>query len=138
MFKVIEGNPTVMATFGGRLRRLREEKGLKQTELAKMLNFESSSTISQYENEELNRIPDAHILQKLADILDCSVDYLLARSDIRNPPPASPDPDIKDAPLAFYGNTEGLNIEELEKIINRAVKKALEEREKGKRGEREP
>jgi len=85
MLKAIEGNLTSMATFGGRLRRLREEKGLKQIELAKLLSFESSSTISQYENEELNRIPDAHILQKLADILDCSVDYLLCRSDIRTP-----------------------------------------------------
>jgi len=72
-----------MATFGGRLRRLRQEKELKQTELAKLLNLESSSTISQYENEALNRIPDAQILQSLAEIFDCSVDYLLGRTNIR-------------------------------------------------------
>lgn len=71
-----------MATFGERLRYLREEKGLKQTELAKMLNLESSSTISQYET--INRIPDAYILQRLAEIFDCSIDYLLGRSNIRN------------------------------------------------------
>lgn len=69
-----------MATFGERLRFLREKKGLKQVELAKLLNLESSSTISQYET--LNRIPDGHILQGLADIFNCSVDYLLARTDI--------------------------------------------------------
>lgn len=85
MVKFIEGNRCIVATFGGRLRRLREEKELKQTELAKMLNLESSSTISQYENEELNRIPDAHVLKRLADILNCSVDYLLCRSNIRTP-----------------------------------------------------
>lgn len=85
MIKLSEGNRCIVATFGGRLRRLREEKGLKQTELAKMLNLESSSTISQYENEELNRIPDAHVLKRLADILNCSVDYLLCRSNIRTP-----------------------------------------------------
>jgi len=71
-----------LATFGERLRYLHEEKGLKQTELAKMLNLESSSTISQYET--INRIPDAYILQRLAEIFDCSIDYLLGRSNIRN------------------------------------------------------
>lgn len=76
-----------MATFGERLRHLREEKGLKQMELAKLLKLESSSTISQYET--LNRIPDAQILQKLADIFDCSLDYLLLRTTSRKetPPP---------------------------------------------------
>ncbi|HHX76728.1 MAG TPA: helix-turn-helix transcriptional regulator [Firmicutes bacterium] len=72
-----------MATFGERLRHLREEKNLKQTELAKLLNLESSSTISQYEN--INRIPDAYILQRLAEIFDCSVDYLLGRTGIKDP-----------------------------------------------------
>jgi transcriptional regulator with XRE-family HTH domain len=73
----------MVATFGGRLRRLREEKGLKQTDLAKLLKLESSSTISQYENEALNRIPDAHILQKLADLFNVSIDYLLGRTNTR-------------------------------------------------------
>lgn len=72
-----------MAAFGDRLRYLREEKGLKQTELAKMLELGSSATISQYENVALNRLPDAHILKKLADILDCSTDYLLCRTNNR-------------------------------------------------------
>lgn len=126
MLKVIERNIVSMATFGGRLRRLREEKGLKQIELAKLLNLESSSTISQYENEELNRIPDAHILQKLADILDCSVDYLLCRSDIRSTTPTN-DP-AKNAPLAFSGDTSDLNIEALKKIIKETVVEAMNER----------
>ncbi len=85
MVKQIEGSCGIMATFGGRLRQLREEKGLRQIELARLLNLESSSTISQYENEELNRIPDAHILQKLADIFNCTTDYILGRSIVRNP-----------------------------------------------------
>lgn len=85
MVKQMEGNCEVMATFGGRLRQLREEKGLRQVELARLLNLESSSTISQYENEALNRIPDAHILQKLADIFNCTTDYILGRSIVRNP-----------------------------------------------------
>ena len=71
----------IVVTFGQRLRYLREEKKLKQIELAKLLNLESSSTISQY--EKLNRIPDANILQRLADIFNVTTDYLLCRSNNR-------------------------------------------------------
>jgi len=84
MYKLVKKDGYMVATFGGRLRRLREEKDLKQTDLAKLLKLESSSTISQYENEALNRIPDAHILQKLAELFNVSIDYLLGRTDIRN------------------------------------------------------
>lgn len=108
---------------------MRENKGLTQKELAERVNL-SQQTIGHYEVGRAK--PDLETLQKLSEIFNCSVDYLLGRTDVPNPP-ASPDPDIKDAPLAFYGNAEGLNIEELEKIINRAVKKALEEREREKR-----
>lgn len=89
-----------MAKFGERLRYLREEKGLKQTELAKLLNLQSSATISQYETTD--RIPDAYILQHLAEIFDCSTDYLLGRSDKRNTPEQkiknaiSDDPELSD------------------------------------------
>lgn len=79
MLNLIKKDRCIVATFGERLRHLREEKGLKQTELAKLLNLESSSTISQYETT--NRIPDAYILQKIAEIFDCSVDFLLGRSN---------------------------------------------------------
>lgn len=111
-----------------RLRELREEKGLSQKELGKMFNV-AQNTISNWEKGA--REPDKKTLVKLADFFGCSTDYLLGK-DPDPQPPATPDPEIKDAPLAFMGNTEGLNIDELEKIINRAVKKALEEREKEK------
>jgi transcriptional regulator with XRE-family HTH domain len=83
MISLLLKDGCIMAAFGERLRYLREEKGLKQTELAKMLDLGSSATISQYENVALNRIPDAHILKKIADILDCSTDYLLCRTSNR-------------------------------------------------------
>ncbi len=69
-----------MATFGERLRYLRKAKGHSQKGLAKLLDLESSSTISQYET--LNRIPDVRILQRMADLFECSLDYLLARTDV--------------------------------------------------------
>jgi transcriptional regulator with XRE-family HTH domain len=115
---------------GKRLRALREEKGLKQIDIAKMLGV-SRTTYTQYETEKSE--PDLATVAKLAEFFDTTTDYLLGNSDDPHPP----DPDIKDAPLAFYGNAEGLNIEELEKIINRAVKRALEEKEREKEKEGE-
>ncbi|QNB46848.1 helix-turn-helix domain-containing protein [Thermanaerosceptrum fracticalcis] len=71
-----------MVAFGERIRELREEKGLSQEELGKILKV-AKSTISQYELGKRN--PDPETLDNLANILDCSVDYLLGRTDERRP-----------------------------------------------------
>lgn len=73
--------------FGPRLRILREAKGLKQEELADMLEL-SRMTIIGYERnakelEGLNKII------AMADILNTSIDYLAYRTDIREPYPAA-------------------------------------------------
>lgn len=94
--------------------------------MAKLVNL-SQQTIGHYEVDRAK--PDLETLQKFADIFNCSVDYILSRSDDPRPPTA-PDPIIQDPPVAFITNTKGLDLEELEKIINRAVKKALDERDK--------
>lgn len=111
-----------------RLRELREEKGISQKELGKLFNV-AQNTISNWENG--TREPDTKTLMKLAEFFECSVDYLVGRTD----DPRPPDPDIKNAPLAFYGNTEGLNLDILKQIISEAVNEALEEREKKKKNE---
>lgn len=61
-----------------RLRDLREDKDLKQRELASYLNI-SQTTYSRYESGELD-IPSAALI-KLADFYDVSVDYILGRTD---------------------------------------------------------
>ena len=61
-----------------RLKILREELRLTQKELAKKLDV-ASSTIAMYESKK--RTPDSHMLKKMADLFDCSVDYLLGRTD---------------------------------------------------------
>lgn len=65
-----------------RIRDLREDKDLTQTQVAKMLSM-SQTGYSKYETGE-NDIPTS-ILIKLADFYDTSVDYLLGRTD--NPEP---------------------------------------------------
>jgi transcriptional regulator with XRE-family HTH domain len=71
-----------MSTFGERLKLLREEKGLSQVELAKLYNL-SQSTIAYYETN--SKQPSNETLQNLADFFQTTIDYLLGRSEIRNP-----------------------------------------------------
>ena len=61
----------------GRIRDLREDKDLNQTEIAKILGM-SQTGYSKYETGE-NDIPTL-ILIKLADFYGVSVDYILGRT----------------------------------------------------------
>ena len=65
-----------------RLKLLREGKGLLQTDLAKFLGI-TASAYGFYENEKRD-IP-TEVLKKLSDFFNVSIDYLLGKSDIRNP-----------------------------------------------------
>lgn len=60
--------------FGGILSELREEHGLKQTDLAKILHI-SNSSISAYENG--TRLPNVEILMAMAKYFNVTTDYLL-------------------------------------------------------------
>ncbi|WP_061342948.1 helix-turn-helix domain-containing protein [Clostridium botulinum] len=64
-------------TFGDRLKELREDHGLRQTELADKLNL-SRNAISAYETN--TNEPNLDILVKFADIFNVSLDYLLCRT----------------------------------------------------------
>lgn len=61
-----------------RLRDMREDKDLRQREIAEILNI-SQTTYSRYESGELD-IPSAALI-KLADFYGVSVDYILGRTD---------------------------------------------------------
>ncbi len=61
-----------------RIRELREDTDLNQTQIAKILGM-SQTGYSKYETGE-NDIP-TQILIKLADFYDTSVDYILGRTD---------------------------------------------------------
>ena len=64
-----------------RLRELRKEKGLSQTQLANELGM-IKQTYSNYENEK--REPNIATLIKLADYFDVSVDYLIRHEKTPN------------------------------------------------------
>lgn len=69
-----------METFGDRLRKLRTEKNLHQSELGEMLEL-SPSAIGSYERNL--REPSYFHLRKIADLFSVSVDYLLCRTEER-------------------------------------------------------
>ena len=63
-----------------RIRNLREDMDMNQTQIAKMLGM-SQTGYSKYETGE-NDIPTA-VLIKLADFYDTSIDYLLSRTNVK-------------------------------------------------------
>lgn len=65
-----------------RIKELRIEKGLLQSDVAKYID-KSERMVGFYENGE--RDPNTDTLIKLSELLDASVDYILGKSDIRNP-----------------------------------------------------
>lgn len=64
-----------------RLKELRNQRKLKQIEIAEILSC-SQGVYSRYENNE--RVPPFDIIEKLADYYGVTIDYLLGRDE----PPA--------------------------------------------------
>lgn len=67
-----------MSKFPNRIKELREKRGLLGKDFAKVMGVESA-TITNWEKG--NRFPKYDVLIKIADYFDCSIDYLLGRSD---------------------------------------------------------
>lgn len=83
----------------------------------------AKSTIAMYENE--TRKPSMEVLIKLSEIFDCSIDYILGKSDIRNPEKI----DINDVDIAFANGVKGLN-ETNKMIIKNTLEALLAKQEK--------
>ena len=71
-----------MRTFGERLRELRRENHMTGDELGKKFNV-TKTAISYWENGK--SFPGEEMVSKIADFFDVTTDYLLGKSDIRNP-----------------------------------------------------
>ena len=68
--------------FKDRIRQLRKENNLTQTQLANVLNY-GCTAISNYESGKNQ--PSISDLIKIADFFNVSLDYLLGTSDIKTP-----------------------------------------------------
>ena len=65
-------------TMGERIKQLRKEQGMTQTDLAQTLNV-TKGTISTWETN--SRIPGFETLNALSDLFQRSLDYIMGRSD---------------------------------------------------------
>ena len=64
-----------------RIKSLREELNMTQQELADKLDG-AKSTVAMYEKGD--RKPSLEILIRLSEIFNCSIDYILCKTDVRN------------------------------------------------------
>jgi transcriptional regulator with XRE-family HTH domain len=70
-----------MGIFSTRLKELRKEFGVKQSDMAEVLGC----TVSHYQKIEYDEVNVPTLtLMKLADYFDVSLDYLVGRRDERN------------------------------------------------------
>lgn len=112
-----------------RLKDLRIEKGLLQSDIAKIIN-KSERTVGFYESGE--RDMNTETLAILADFFNCSIDYLLGKSDIRNPEEF----DENKLYFALSQEDKGYISEEVKNDILRYAKFVIEEEKKKKKNDK--
>lgn len=96
---------------GARIKQLRIELDLTQEQLAdKLESVKGKSSIANYENG--SNFPSDEVKIQMCNIFNCSLDYLMCKSDIRNPE------ELKNIPFANNGglNTDGLDEEDLKEL----------------------
>ncbi len=107
--------------FSKRLRNLRENKGIKQEDLGKILDL-SASTIGMY--EQGRRQPDNETLIRMADFFNVSVDYLLGKTEVRN----YTEPYDDELEEVLFSKAKNLTDSEKKTILNviNAIKKDVD------------
>lgn len=64
-----------METIGNRIKKLRENRNMTQTELSEILGMKTYTTVSKWESDD--NFPKGKDLKKLAELFNVSSDYLL-------------------------------------------------------------
>lgn len=106
--------------FGEKLRDLRIEKGITQSDLSKKLNV-SQQTIGSWEVGRTE--PSTENLHKLSELFNTSIDYLLGKSALRNSESFTLDEELQqllndpDTMLAFK-DFKSLSETDKQEIIN--------------------
>jgi len=103
-------------SFGSRLKQKRKEKGLKQSELGKLLGV-TGSAIANYENNFSS--PKADILYKVFDVLQCDANFLFQDEMKNSPTPESTGiEELTHAEKHLIKNLRGLNNDGQEKLLD--------------------
>lgn len=97
----------IFLTYGQRLKSLREAQNMSQQDLADKLKI-NRSTYARYELGQTQ--PDFDTLQKIADFYEVSIDYLLGRTDIRNP-------EVPDKGEMYFWDKDNVSEEEMKEAL---------------------
>lgn len=101
--------------FSLRIKELREEKGYSQAQLAKKLGIRQS-TVGMWENGTNN--PKKSMLETLATMFNCSTDYLLGRTSVRNYMPQNSNAEGVLRVPVLGSIPAGIPIEAIEDIVD--------------------
>lgn len=98
------------------LKKLREGKGLTQSELGKELGI-SPSTVGMY--EQGRRVPDVPILKKMSAFFNVSIDYLLENVNHNVPTKMPKDLNkfLQQSEIIFDGDTYNLTDEDRDLVM---------------------
>lgn len=113
------------------LKVARDRKGLTQDQLAEKLNV-SRVTVARYESGD--RWPDQKTLVKIADTLDCSIDFLLGRVPMnievkKETPPELPE-GMRDIQLVIPDNASPEQLDAtFEAAVRRIVRQELHQQD---------
>lgn len=113
-------------SFGNILKKLRQDNKLTQDELAKKIET-SRSNIANYENDK--NMPSVDILEKISELFNVSIDYLLGKSDTKNIHSFEED----EIYIALSKADKGFISDEVKNAINNYAKFVIEEEKKKKR-----
>lgn len=114
----MESENNMKIKVGARIKFLRNELGLTQEQLAnKLPNVKGKSSIANYENG--SNLPSDEVKLKMCEIFNCSLDYLMGKTDIRNPKKIN----MNDVDVAFASGVKALN--ETNKMIIKNTLEAL-------------
>lgn len=115
-------------SIGNRIKKERLNAGFTQEELAQKLGLKGKSSIANYEKGNISPSDDIKI--QMCNIFNCSLDYLLGKSDIRNPEKIKVD--INEADVAFASGVKALN-ETNKMIIKNTLEALLAKQEQDKK-----
>lgn len=124
----------IILAFRDRLKALRNEKGITQEDLAQALGM-PASTIRRYETHD-GGMPKHERIQMIANYFNCTVDYLLERSNERFPsykkkgdlPESVYEQVIKEAEIHY-----GVSLRD-DPVVNSAVRELILSLAKMKKG----
>ena len=92
-----------------RIKELRQERNLTQTQLAKMCGI-SQSALSGYESGKFN--PDSRTLHLLSNIFDVTVDYIIAKDE-----PEEKNNNVSPLTFALQGEIHDFTAEEINELM---------------------